>query len=117
MTAQQKVLSAPTLKEAVNQVLKVSDLKDDAHGVVSPYANMAVGQKIELKVQTSYGNQWSAAHVVTAAEAGKPITFAIPKHIFEKNLVAGATAKLNYSVAEQSGSVAHSPDLVVKVEK
>ncbi|MBU6958099.1 hypothetical protein KRR23_10165 [Pseudomonas sp. CVAP len=118
MTAQQKVLLAPpALKEAQEGVLYVHNLIDPAHGLVPSYANMVAGQTVKFTVQPSYGNHWSAVHVVTAAEVGKTITVAIPKHVFEKNLVAGATAKLHYSVVEQSGNEAQSPDLVIKVEK
>lgn len=117
MTAQQKVLSAPGLKEAENGVLHVDKLKDAAHGVVPPYANMAVGQKVELSVQTSYGDPWSASILLTAEMVGLPITFAIPKDVFEKKLVPGATAKLHYSVTDHSGNAVVSPVLTVKVEK
>ena len=117
MTAQQKVLSSPELKEAVKGVLYVHNLVGPAHGIVPPYADMKVGQKVEFTVQTSYGDNWRESILVTAAMVGLPITFAIPKDVFEKNLVPGATAKLNYSVTEASGNPTLSPDLVVKVEK
>lgn len=78
---------------------------------------MAAGQKVEFKVQTSYGNHWSYSIALTAAMVGLPITFAIPKHVFEKNLVPSATAKLHYSVKDDSRNAVVSPVLVVQVEK
>ncbi|ALI00503.1 hypothetical protein C1Y08_08385 [Pseudomonas sp. FW306-02-F02-AA] len=116
MTAQQKVLPAPTLEEAVDDILYVHKLKDAAHGVVPPNTGMKVGAIVVFKVQPSHGNAWSSErHVVT--DPSKPITFAIPKHVFEKNLFPDATAILHYSVKDQSGNVVVSSVLTIKVEE
>jgi hypothetical protein len=117
MTAQQKVLLTPALQEAVEGVLYVHQLVGPAHGIVPKYDDMKVGQKVEFSVQTSYGNHWSESIALTAAMVGRPITFAIPKDVFEKKLVPDATAKLHYSVTDHSGKAVESPALSVKVEK
>ena len=115
MTAQVKALTAPDLKEAVNRVLHVSQLKGDAHGVVPPYHQAADGDLITLHVKTSTGNTWEGSHVLTAAEVGKPVIFAIPKDIFENKLVPGARAELYYTITK-NGNAESSPLLTVQLE-
>ncbi|WP_447788330.1 hypothetical protein [Pseudomonas farris] len=117
MTAQQKVLAKPVLKEATQGVLYVSQLMGPAHGIVAPYPNATVGDKVEFTVQTSTGNSWSYMITLIQAMIGSPIVFAIPKDIFEKSLTPDATARLQYSVTSASGPTDHSSDLLVKLEK
>jgi len=116
MTAQVKTLVAPELEEAKNGVLKVSELKEAAHGVVPPYQQAAAGDRITLHVETSTGNKWEGSHVLTAAEVGKQVSFAIPKSVFEKHLVPGANAKLHYTIT-QNGNSLMSPSLTVQLER
>ena len=116
MTAQQKALAAPVLKEAVEGVLYVHNLIDAAHGEVGPYPYAAAGDKVEFTVQTSTGNTWVYSIIVTPDSVGKPVTFAIPKETFAKGLVPDATAKLRYSVTTASGNPAVSVDLVVQLK-
>jgi len=115
MTAQQKALAAPVLKEAVEGVLYVHNLIGAAHGEVGPYP-YAAGDKVEFTVQTSTGNTWVDSIIVTPDSVGKPVTFAIPKETFAKGLVPDATAKLRYSITSLSGSPAYSADLVVQLK-
>lgn len=118
MTAQQKVLAALRLKEATPEgVLKLSGFTGPAHGEIAPYANMTAGDEIESTVLTSTGNSEIYKTIVTHAMVGRSTIVQIRREVFEKNLVPGATAKLRYSVTSASGNTAHSPDLVVKLEK
>lgn len=116
MTAQQKALVAPVLKEAVEGVLYVHNLIDPAHGVVWPYPYAAAGDNVEFTVQTSTGNTWQGQLVLTAGDAGKPIVFKIPKHVFEKNLKPGATADLHYVVIRIGQTSEQSVVLKVQIE-
>jgi len=116
MTAQAKTLVAPDLKEAVNGVLHVSQLKGDAHGDVPPYPLAAAGDEITMQAETSTGNEWKGSHVLTAAEVGKHVIFAIPKSVFEKNLVPGANANLRYIIT-QNGNSLMSPSLTIRLER
>ncbi|MBH3407206.1 hypothetical protein I5P86_19320 [Pseudomonas glycinae] len=117
MTAQVKALEAPTLKEAENGVLFLGKLKGDAHGGVPPYQQAAAGDVIIMKVETSTGNEWEGRHVLSAAEVGEPVIFAIPKHVFEKKLVPGAEAELHYTVTRNNGNAESSPLLTVQLER
>ena len=117
MTAQVKTLAAPVLKEAVKDVLHVGKLEEHATGVVPPYLNSAAGDKVALHVKTSTGNSFEEHITVTAAGAGKPIVFAIPKDVFEKKLVPGATAKLHYVVTAVAHPPAESAPLTVRLER
>ncbi|HJR29687.1 MAG TPA: hypothetical protein VJ889_13335 [Pseudomonas sp.] len=117
MTAQQKVLPALRLQEAIQGVLELSKFKGPAHGEIASYANMAEGDEIKVWVQTSTGNSETYLTVVTQAMVGHPTVLKIRREVFEKNLVPGATAKLGYKVIPVAGNPASSPDLVVKVEQ
>ena len=116
MTAQQKALEAPMLKEAVEGVLYVHNLIDPAHGVVWPYPYAAPGDNVEFTVQTSTGNTWVDSITLTQASVGYPVMFAIPKVTFEKGLAPDATAKLRYKVTNVAGNPADSADLVVQLK-
>ena len=117
MTAQVKALEAPVLEEAVNGVLHVGKLKGDAHSVVPPFSQAAVGDVINMHVRTSTGNEWQEIRVLTAAEVGRPVIFAIPKDVFEKKLVPGARAELHYTVTSNNGNAVLSPLLTVQLER
>jgi hypothetical protein len=108
MTAQQKTLSAPLLKEAIEHVLHIDQLTGPAHGQVMVLSGVVTGgDKVEFTVQTSTGNTWSESSQVVSVPS--IMEFAIPKDTFAK--------KLRYSVTNASGNPAHSPDLLVKLEK
>lgn len=114
MTAQVNALAAPELKEAEDGVLHVGKLKEHATALVHTYPKQAEGEVVTLSVKTSTGNSFDVDTVVTAAGVGKPLTFAIPKDIFEKNLVPGASAKLHYV---KKGEISeHSDTLQVTLE-
>jgi len=115
MTAQQKALAAPVLKEAVEGVLYVHNLIDAAHGVVSSYVNASVGDKVEFNVKTSADNTWLGQQVLTG-DTGKPIVFKIPKYVFEKDLKPGATADLHYVVTRIGQTPEQSSALKVQLE-
>lgn len=117
MTAQMKTLSVPILPDAVGDVLYVHNLTDPTPGVVPQYPNATQGDVVELKVRTSTGNTWQGRHVLTAGDVGTPITFLIKKEIFEKGLVAGATADLQYTVTSASSTPVQSPGLKVRLER
>ncbi|TBN34134.1 hypothetical protein [Pseudomonas sp. BGI-2] len=114
MTAQEKTMPAPVLKEANNDVLYVGKLTGPAHGEVTPHGDMTVGDKVEFTVQTSTGNHWSGTKRVEPVPL--VMVFAIPKETFEKGLVPDATAKLRYRVTSASGNQADSIDLVVQLK-
>lgn len=116
MTAQQKVLPAPVLKEAIEGVLYVHNLIDPAHAVIAPFPNARPGDEVELTVETSTGNQRRDRLILTPEMVGKPIVFTIPKKIFAEGLVPGATAKLHYRTSDDAGNVAVSPALQVRLE-
>ncbi|CAI8874257.1 DUF3277 domain-containing protein [Pseudomonas sp. IT-347P] len=114
MTAQVNALAKPVLKEAKEGVLYVGKLERNAHGEVT-YENSAVGDLVTLYVETSTGNNFKDDIKLNAATIGTPLLFAIPKDIFEKNLVPGATAKLRYTVS-RAANVSVSPVLEVRLE-
>ena len=116
MTAQQKVLAAPILQEAINGFLYVGQLGPVAHGGVEPYPNATVGDKVEFTVQTSTGNSWKYTINLTQAMIGNPIDFAIPKATFAEKLKPGATATLRYTITRLSGNPVTSQDLIVRLE-
>lgn len=116
MTAQVKSLAAPIVLEGVKGVLHVGELKDNARGVVHVYDNQTAGDVVVLHVKTASGDSWDAPHTVTGGEA-RPITFAIPKEVFEKNLGAGSTASLHYTVTNQAGNSDLSQVLTIRLER
>ncbi|MFP0197386.1 hypothetical protein ACKJSM_19720 [Pseudomonas sp. PHC1] len=87
-----------------------------AHGVVPPFPQAAVGDRITMHVQTSTGNEWANSHVLTTVEMGDPVIFVISKDVFEKKLVPGAKADLHYTVTRNNGSAESSPLLTVQLE-
>ncbi|VVP77334.1 hypothetical protein PS925_00141 [Pseudomonas fluorescens] len=117
MTAQVKALAAPQLKEAVNGVLHVGKLEGNAHGLVSPYQYQTTGDVVALHVKTSTGNSFEEQTIVTEAGVGRPLTFAIPKDVFEKKLVPQATAELHYIVKRVGQNPETSNVLKVHLEK
>ncbi|VVM47587.1 hypothetical protein [Pseudomonas fluorescens] len=114
MNAQVKALAAPVLREAVKGVLDVGKLGGKAHGEVT-YENSAVGDVVALDVKTTTGNSFKDQITLTAATVGTLLPFAIPKDVFEKKLVPGATASLRYSVTRAS-NISDSPVLTVQLE-
>ncbi|RON65108.1 hypothetical protein [Pseudomonas fluorescens] len=116
MTAQVKALAAPELKEAEHGVLHVGKLEGPATGLVHTYPNQAERDVVTLSVKTSTGNSFEADTVVTAAGVGKPVTFAIPKDVFEKKLVPGASVKLYCTVTDDAGNSSASPSLTVQLK-
>ncbi|WRH93170.1 hypothetical protein RCC30_03785 [Pseudomonas fluorescens] len=79
------------------------------------YDNSAVGDVVTLHVETTTGNNFKDQTTLTAATVGKLLLFAIPKDVFEKKLVPGATASLRYSVT-RAGNISVSPVLTVQLE-
>lgn len=117
MTAQVKALPAPKLKEAPEGVLHVGELIGNAHGLVSPYPNQVIDDVVALHVKTSTGNSFEHQTVVTEAEVGKPLTFAISKDVFERDLIPQATAELYYLVTRAGQHLGTSAVLKVRLEK
>lgn len=117
MTAQLNTLAAPSLPNAVGDVLYVHNLPDRTPGVVPAYENATPGDAVEFTVVTSTGNTWTDIHMLTTEDLGTPITFHIEKETFEKNLKAGATADLYYKVTRGTGSPGQSPVLRVRLEQ
>lgn len=117
MTAHAKALAAPSLREAEDGKLYVGKLTGAAHGEVPHYLHASVGDQITFHVVTTSGNTWEGHHMVTAPEVGKPITFLIPKDVFEKNLTPEATADLHYSITIRDQPPALSPLLTIKLER
>ncbi|NYH08087.1 hypothetical protein [Pseudomonas moraviensis] len=116
MTAQQKALNAPILKEAEAGVLHVHKLKDHATAQIFVTApNVKPGDKIDLTVKTTTGNAWNEQIIVRSVPS--VLESLIEKDIFAKNLTSGASAKLSYTVTTASGGVEHSDELVVKLEQ
>jgi hypothetical protein len=114
MNAQVKALAVPVLREAVEGVLNVGKLEGEAHGEVT-YENSAVGDVVALHVETTTGNSFEDQITLNAATVGTLLIFAIPKDVFEKELVPGATASLRYSVTRAS-NISESPVLTVQLE-
>lgn len=114
MTAQQSVIAAPVLTEAVGGVLFISKLSDPTFAEVPSYANAQPGDVIELTTNTSTGNQWQGQIVLTSPSF--PLRFAIPKGTFAQNVVSGATANLYYKITSPSGNSVNSPVLTVQLQ-
>ncbi|MBC3268424.1 hypothetical protein HU765_00705 [Pseudomonas sp. SWRI81] len=112
----QTTLPPPALLEAENGVLKVSSLDKIANGSVDGYDNAQTGDAITLKVKTSTGNAWEYRFTLTT-EPLWPLVFAIPKEVFEKNLVPNATAELHYVVARFDQLIGISKELKVHLER
>jgi hypothetical protein len=115
MNVQVNALPPPVLSEAFivgnDTVLYVHNLKDPTDGEVALYPNAAVGDEIELTVNTSVGKYWSGKLIV--APAIDPFVFKIPKSVFGEKPAPGATAKVGYSVAKKDGTTIYSPELLV----
>ncbi|MCH4900288.1 MULTISPECIES: hypothetical protein [unclassified Pseudomonas] len=115
MTAQQSVVAAPDLEEAVKGVAYIEKLSDPTPASVSQYFEAAIGDVIEMLVSTSTGSNWSSKY--TLSQPLFPVTFDIPKSTFANNLVSGATANLRYTIAKTgSPDVVTSPTLTVRLE-
>ncbi|WP_095139474.1 hypothetical protein [Pseudomonas sp. Irchel s3a10] len=117
MATQVNALAAPLLKEAEDGKLYVGKLTGAAHGEVPPYPPASVGDRITFHVVTTSGNTWQDHHVLTAPELGMPITFLIPKDVFEKKLTPEATADLHYIVTRLNQAPEPSPPLRIKLER
>lgn len=115
MTAQAKALEAPTLKEASENVLDLSKLKDFAHGQVDGLPNVTPGDMISLQVNTSTGNSWTEKKLVTAVPA--VLEFLIPKKTFAENFAQGAKAKLYYTLTRAGQNSEVSPTLEVALKQ
>ena len=113
MNTKVNVLLAPIIEEAVGDRLSVGKLEYVATGVVPVYSEARAGDVIRLNVVTSTGNNFDAQHVLTGSEVGLPIVMLIPKDVFSKGLVQGATADVSYTVS-QSGTASRT-SLVLKL--
>lgn len=115
MTAQQSVVAAPDLVEAVNGVAYIKKLSDPTPASVSQYTEAAIGDVIEMLVSTSTGSNWNSQRVLI--QPLFPVIFDIPKSTFTNNLVSGATANLRYRITKVgSPNVVTSPTLTVRLE-
>ncbi|WP_456255230.1 hypothetical protein ACP3PM_26785 [Pseudomonas iridis] len=114
MTAQEKALEAPFLKEAVEGVLYVDQLKEYAHGQVV-ILSASLEDKITFKVWTTTGNNWSETK--SAESAPSVMVFDIPADIFKKNMQPGAGANLQYSVKRGKQDLGESPATKIRLEK
>jgi hypothetical protein len=90
-------LPAPTLSDAKDEALRVSQLGDTTDCVVPPPdANWQKVHSIEMIVKTSTGNRWD--RVIRIEEPfTEPAVFAIPKETFAENLIPEAIAEVQYS--------------------
>lgn len=113
MNTKVNVLLAPKIEEAVGDKLSVGKLVNEATGVVPLYSGAGAGDVITLNVVTSTGNNFEYQHALTGPEVGHPISIKIPKDIFSKDLVQGATADVSYTV-RQSGTPSRT-SLVLKL--
>jgi len=110
------MLPAPSLKEAINGVLYVHNLIDEAHGEVPVLPNAVPGDTIKLTVSNSDGFlEWETKIVLTAITIGKPIVLPIPKTTFERMLNAETNAVLQYSL-ESAGNQKLSMQLLIELK-
>jgi hypothetical protein len=80
---------------------------------VPVYSEARAGDVIRLNVVTSTGNNFQGQHVLNSSEVGHPVLIQIPKDVFSKGLVQGATADVSYTVS-QSGTPSRT-SLVLKL--
>jgi hypothetical protein len=113
MNTKVNVLLAPKIKEAVGDKLSVGKLENVASGVVPVYSEARAGDVITFDVVTSTGNDFQSQHVLNSSEVGHPVLIQIPKDVFSKGLVQGATADISYTVS-QSGTAPRT-SLVLKL--
>jgi hypothetical protein len=116
MTKQEKnPVAAPVVKEALGGVLNVSSLVGGATAQI--HATPPVFSKdseVELITTTSTGNSWNVS--VKLTNVPFILNVLVPKEVFEKNLVPGATATLQYTIKTNGSSVA-SERLELTLEK
>lgn len=117
MNTKVNVLLAPIIEEAVGDRLSVGKLEYVATGVVPVYSEARAGDVIRLNVVTSTGNNFHSQHVLTGSEVGEPILIQIPKDVFLKGLVQGATADISYTVSQLGTAPRTSLVLKLHLEK
>ena len=114
MTAQEKALEAPFLKEAVEGVLYVDQLKEYAHGQVV-ILSASLEDKITFKVWTTTGNNWSETK--SAESAPSVMVFDIPADTFTKNMQSEAGSTLQYSMKNGTQDLGESPVTKIRLVK
>lgn len=116
MTAKTNSLPAPTFSQAVNGVLKLSEIKDSTEAVVPAYTGSAAGDVITTDLRTTHGEPWTTTVTLTNLTAGKPVPLSVPKSVLAKGVAAGDRAFLKYEVTKQSGNVGSSAEIDVGLE-
>lgn len=117
MNAQTQTLPAPTLKQAENGTVRISQLSDPTDAEVPNGHGALAGDQIELFLKRTQGTSWtSGAIAITHQHVGKPIAFAIPKSAFAVGAVAGEQATLTYKITKPSGIEVISSQAKFKLE-
>ena len=97
--------------EYVQLVVEVSKLPDPAVAKVPEYTPWGPRDRVRFEATTSAGS-WSDETQVTS-DTQFPLSFAIPKSLFEKGLGPDATATLTYVV--WAGGLNPSPPQTLKL--
>jgi hypothetical protein len=117
MNAQTQTLPAPTLKQAENGTVRISQLSDPTDAVVPEGHDASAGDHLQLSLERTQGARWcSEVFVITHHHVGKPIAFAIPKSAFAVGVVAGEQATLTYKITKPSGIEVISSQAKFKLE-
>ncbi|WP_323163807.1 hypothetical protein [Pseudomonas atacamensis] len=116
MTAKTNSLPDPKFSQAVNGVLKLSEINDPTKAVVPAYTGSAAGDVITLNLRTTHGEPWATTSKLTNLTAGNPVPLDVPKSALAKGVAVGDRAYLKYEVTKQSGNVGSSAEIDVGLE-
>ncbi len=97
------------------QPVEVSKLPDPVVAKVPEYTQWGPHDTVRLEATTSAGNAWSDV-IQLSPGTQFPLSFAIPKSLFEKGLVADATATLAYVVWAGGVNPSHSQLLTLSLK-
>ncbi|MGX9866393.1 hypothetical protein [Pseudomonas moraviensis] len=116
MTAKTNSFPAPKFSQAVNGVLKLSEIKESTEAVVPAYTGSEVRDSIRLFLRTTHGGEHTYILEVLGIPGEAPFLFKIPKDHLALRAVAGDRAFLKYEVTRQSGNVGSSAEIDVGLE-
>lgn len=116
MTAKTSSLPAPQFSQAVNGVLKLSEIQESTEAVVPVYTGSEVGDSIRLVLRTTHGGEHTYTLSVSTPPGDAAFLFQIPKDHLALLAVAGDRAFLKYEVTKQSGNIGPSAEIDVGLE-
>ncbi|WP_160286292.1 Kelch repeat-containing protein [Pseudomonas knackmussii] len=107
-------LPAPTIDQAVDDLLDPADVPNGATVRIAAAANLEAGDMVTVHwIGTSGAGSIDIDHPVSGGQVGKDITVVVPLAVVQAN--AGNSIQLSYDIARFSGGIETSPVSIYRI--